>query len=80
MVLLKVIGVKNTDEREISAVIDGVYGVKKKGLSKGYVEYNVVIVGKTDDFADGLIDLRTLPSIQKKDITYSQNLVILKVK
>ncbi|MCX8096734.1 MAG: hypothetical protein N3D81_04480 [Spirochaetes bacterium] len=84
LVLLKVIGVKSTDEREISTVIDGISSVKmkkRKSLSEGYVEYDVVIVGKTDDFVDELRDsLRTLPSIQKTDITHSQNLVILKVK
>lgn len=85
LVSLKVIGIKNiSNEREISTMIDGLPSVKmkkRKSLSEGYVEYDVVVASKTDEFVDELRDsLETLPSIQKPDITYSQNLIIVKIK
>ncbi|MCX8029181.1 MAG: hypothetical protein N2712_04205 [Brevinematales bacterium] len=80
MVSLRVIGIKKvSSEKEFSSLLDSLPSVKikkRKSLSEGYIEYEVVVDPTVEEFINDLRDsLETTTS--KFDITTSQNLVIV---
>ncbi|MFN4244784.1 MAG: hypothetical protein ACK4F9_01365 [Brevinematia bacterium] len=83
-VYLKFMGVKDLYiEREISKVLDSLASVKmkkRKGMSGGYVDYDVVITGTIDEFTEELRDAFDNTYIKINDITLSQNLILVSVK
>ncbi|MEN2998055.1 MAG: DUF6175 family protein [Brevinematia bacterium] len=85
LVSVKVMGVKDiSTEREISTSISTIPSVKmkkRKSMSDGYVEYEVVVKGSIGEFVDDLRDcLETVSGVGKLDITMSQNLIIVKIR
>lgn len=84
VISLKFIGIKDLAiERDVSTMVDGIPVVKvkkRKSMSDGYVEYDVVIKGTTDEFVDSLRDSLETVINSKFDIDVSQNMVIVKIK
>ena len=77
-------GIKNVlVEKEVSKMLDYVSSVKmkkRKGISEGYVDYDIVIAGNVDEFIEEVRDVFDNSNFRIEDVTLSQNLVIIKIK
>ncbi len=77
-------GIKNVlVEKEVSKMLDYVSSVKmkkRKGISEGYIDYDIVITGNVDEFIEEFRDVFDNSNFRIDDVTLSQNLVIIKIK